>query len=161
MHPQVYKIPSAARIYFVCFGSFFIAAGLFFFAAPIWSSLPGFTPRSGWAFALSSVLGCCGVGGGALIIISSITGHVDLYPDAIVVGSALPFGNRRLERKDIGAKMTVFIYVPSYILYPRMKNQKPLRIGTMGSEDDYFRQWMDNIPNADREFFRRRRQQKL
>ncbi len=92
------------------------------------------------------------------MIISSITGHVDLYPDAIVVGSALPFWNRRLERKDIGAKMTIFIYVRTYILYPRTRNQKPLRIGMMGSEDDYYRQWVESIPEADKEFLRKRRQ---
>jgi hypothetical protein len=28
----------------------------------------------------------------------------------------------------------------------------------MGSEDDYYRQWMESIPEADKEFFRKRRQ---
>ncbi|HUK58715.1 MAG TPA: hypothetical protein VLV50_05740 [Stellaceae bacterium] len=159
LQPHVYRTPSAAKIFFVCFGSLLVAGGLFFFAAPIWTSLAGITPRGGAveAFALTTVLGCCGFGTGALMIISSITGHVYLYPDAIVVGSALPFWNRRLERKDIGAKMTMFIYVRTYVLYPRTRNQKPLRVGVMGSEDDFYRQWMESIPEADKDFLRRRR----
>ena len=157
--PHVYRTPRAARIFFVGFGSLFVVVGLFFFAAPIWSSLAGITLRDPiGAFTLTTVAGCCGFGIGALMIISSATGHVDLYPDAIVVGSALLFWNRRLERKDIGAKMTMFIYVRTYILYPRTRDQKPLRIGMMGSEDDYYRQWMESIPEADKEFFRKRRQ---
>ncbi len=54
--------------------------------------------------------------------------------------------------------MTIFIYVRTYILYPRTRNQKPLRIGMMGSEDDYYRQWVESIPEADKEFLRKRRQ---
>jgi hypothetical protein len=158
--PHIYRTPRAAKLLFVCFGSFLVAGGVFFFAAPIWASLGGITPRGGAveAFALTTVVGCCGFGAGALMIISSITGHVDLYPDAIVVGSALPFWNRRLERKNIGAKMTMFIYVRTYVLYPRTRTQKPLRIGMMGSEDDYYRNWMESIPEADKEFFRKRSQ---
>jgi hypothetical protein len=158
LEPHIYKTPFAGRIVFISVGSLLIACGLFFVATPIWASLAWIFIQGSkfWAFAFTSVLGCCGVGLGAALIIASITGHVDLYPDAIVVGSALPFGNRRLERKEIGAKMITFIYVTIYVLYPRARDQKPLRIGMQGSEDDYFREWMDSIPNADAEFLRRR-----
>jgi hypothetical protein len=90
------------------------------------------------------------------MIVSTRTGHIDLYPDEIVVGSALPFGNRRLERKEIAAKMVIPYYGKMYVLYPVRKSQKKLTVGIMGNEDEYFRQWMDSIPDADQKFLRGR-----
>ena len=158
MEPHVYKTPFAARVVFISVGSLLFAVGLVFLTASIWTLFAGIVIQGSkfWALALISALGCGGIVVGAIMVVASITGHVDLYPDAIVVGSALPFGNRRLERQDIGAKMVTFIYVTTYVLYPRAKNQKPLRIGLQGSEDDYFRQWMNSIPDADGEYLRKR-----
>lgn len=142
----------------VCFGSLMLVVGFLVLCAPLWSAFFGFTPHDvAAAYALSAVIACGYLGGGAVMIISTIKGHLDLYPDAIETISGLPFWNRRLERKDIGAKMTTSIYVRTYILYPRTRKQRPLTIGMMGSEDEYYRQWMESIPEADKDFFRKRR----
>jgi hypothetical protein len=155
--PHVYKTPLAAKILFISFGSIFLAIGVFFLGAPIWCSFAEIIPRDPVVvFALTTVLACCGIGVGVAMVVASIKRHIDLYPEAIVVDSGLPFGYRRLERKDIAAKMITFVYVPIYVLYPKMKGQRALRVGTTGSKDDYFRQWMDGIPNADKDFLRKR-----
>jgi hypothetical protein len=83
------------------------------------------------------------------MIITSLRGRVVLYPDAIEIRSGLPFWNRRLERKDIAVKVTRWAYVPIHILVPRDKAQKKLTVGMMGSEDDYYREWVAGIPDAE------------
>jgi hypothetical protein len=137
-------------VVFVCFGCFFVADGLILFTLPIWLS------AGAWGIALTSVLGTLGCGLGALMIISARTGRIDLYPDAIVVSSALSFSDRRMERKDIAAKMVTFIYTKTYVLYPISKDQRKLTVGTIGNEDDYLREWMASIPDADKKFLRDR-----
>lgn len=145
-------------MFFVGVGAVLAFIGVFFITAPVWCYFAGIVLRGPLsAFAFTTVLGCLGLLLGSFMVVSTLTGRIDLYADAIEVHSVLPFGNRRLERKDIAAKLTTFIYVPTYVLYPRRKDQKKLTIGLMGTEDDYYRQWMAGIPDADREFSKSRR----
>ena len=96
-----------------------------------------------------------GVATGGFMAIAALTGHVDLYPDAIAVGYAI--GGRRLERADIVGKQKLMIYVTTFILYPRDKKQKPLKIGLSGSEDKYFFDSMNSIPDMDQASLKRLR----
>jgi len=160
--PHVYRRSRGGRVFFVGVGAVLAFIGVFFITAPVWCYFADIVPRGPLsAFAFTTVLGCLGLSLGSVMVISTLTGQIDLYADAIEVRSALPFGNRRLERKDIAAKLTMFIYVPTYVLYPRRKDQKKLTVSVMGTEDDYYREWMAGIPDADREFFRSRRTGKL
>src|SRR5260370_34452481 len=79
MEPRVYKCPRRRMVVFVCFGCFLLADGLFFFVLPIW--VPA---RDAWGVALWIVLGFGACGLGNLVLVSTLTGHIDLYPDAIV-----------------------------------------------------------------------------
>ncbi len=52
--------------------------------------------------------------------------------------------------------MVMFTPVKAYVLYPRTREQKELRVGMLSSEDEYFREWMHGIPDVDKEFLRNR-----
>jgi hypothetical protein len=157
IRPDVYKTPMGSSIAFVGLGAPLAVGGVVFLTAPIWYSFVGIVPPNPLsALALVVVLGCVGCGVGGFMAISTITTRVDLYPDAIEVRSALPFLNRRLERKDIAAKTTTYLYIKMDVLYPRNKGQKRLSLGMLGTEDDYYREWMAGIPDADQNFLRDR-----
>jgi hypothetical protein len=91
---------------------------------------------------------------GTWFIVATMTSKIVLYPDAIEVASA--FGRRRLECKEIRAKLKTIIYVPAFILYPNEIRAKPMMVAYPGKMDDYFFSWMADIPDADPEFLRSR-----
>jgi len=66
-------------------------------------------------------------------------------------------------RSDIAAKKNVSILMlmlmRAYVLYPKERNTRKLTIW-VPKEDDYFRNWIAGIPDADRQFFRKRRKSK-
>jgi hypothetical protein len=62
----------------------------------------------------------------------------------------------RMLRSDIAAKRKFINFMPTYVLYPKGRNQKKLAIW-VPKEDDYFRNWIAGIPDLERRFFWSRR----
>jgi hypothetical protein len=62
----------------------------------------------------------------------------------------------RMLRSEIAAKRKVINFMPTYLLYPKDRNQKKLAIW-IPKEDDYFRNWIAGIPDVERRFFWNRR----
>jgi hypothetical protein len=58
----------------------------------------------------------------------------------------------RMLRSEIAAKNKFINFMPTYVLYPKDRNQKKLAIW-VPKEDDYFRDWIAGIPDADRRPF--------
>jgi hypothetical protein len=59
-------------------------------------------------------------------------------------------------RSEIGAKRKFINFMPTYVLYPKDRNEKTLAIW-VPKEDDYFRAWIAGIPDVGRRFFWSRR----
>jgi hypothetical protein len=62
----------------------------------------------------------------------------------------------RMLRSEIAAKRKFINFMPTYVLYPKDRNQKKLAIW-VPKEDDYFRNWIAEIPDLERRFFWSRR----
>jgi hypothetical protein len=92
---------------------------------------------------------------GGFIAAGMIANRVFLYTDAIEVAGL--FNSRRLERREIGAKMVMAAGCLTYVLYPWSKDKKRLMVGVVFPLDAAFRDWMEGIPDADKAFFRGRR----
>jgi hypothetical protein len=115
---------------------------------------------AGWSL---SALGSLYIASGALIAIAMATHKVVYGPDGVEIRCAIPFPRWTgwMLRSDIAAKRNVSIFwlKPAYELYPKERNQRQLTIW-VPKRDDYFRNWIAGIPDADREFFRNRRRSK-
>ncbi len=90
---------------------------------------------------------------GSFIIRGVLTYRVTLTADYAEVNNGLPFGTRRMLRKDIAAKHIDRSYL---LLYPNDKKMRPLGVGMTVRQDEYFRQWMAEVPWANPEFFKQR-----
>jgi hypothetical protein len=62
----------------------------------------------------------------------------------------------RILRSEIAAKRKFINFMPTYVLYPKDRNEKKLAIWAP-KEDDYFRTWIAGIPDVERRFFWNRR----
>ena len=61
-------------------------------------------------------------------------------------------------RSDTAAKKKLgipSIFMPTYVLYSKARDEKNPMIW-VPREDDYFRNWIAGIPDADKQFFRNR-----
>lgn len=149
-YPRAYRLGFSFRIAAILFAMSMAGASLFgiiyttivpshiarplVFAAVLTLSLPL------WAWAIASAIKSC----------------VILDRDGIEVVSL--FRTRRMERKDIGAKMYMFAGYPRYLLIPRSKKGRWLDVGLLFQTDETFKRWLASIPDVDREYLRNRRQ---
>jgi hypothetical protein len=108
---------------------------------------------AGWAL---STVGSLGIAEGAFVAIAMTTSKAIYYPDAVEIRCAIPFprSTGRMLRSDIAAKKNRSILMPTYLLYPKERSERKLFIW-VPKENDYFRNWIAGIPDADRQFFRK------
>lgn len=112
---------------------------------------------AGWVlFTVASLY----IAGGAFIAITTTTYEAVYDLAGVEIRCAIPFRgmHARWLRSDTAAKKNVSILalMPAYVLYPRDRNAKKFLIW-VPKEDDYFRNWIAGIPDADRQYFRKRR----
>jgi hypothetical protein len=132
------------------YGSFFAAFFADFKPVVRWVL---FTMALG-AFALS-----------AWLVIVTMTSKAIYDPEAVEIRCAIALPSLvglwirqtgRMLRSDIAAKRKFINFMPTYVLYPKGRNQKKLAIW-VPKEDDYFRDWIAGIPDMERRFFWGRR----
>jgi hypothetical protein len=112
---------------------------------------------AGWSlFALGSLY----IAIGALIAIAIETHEAAYGSEGVEIRCAIPLPKWTgwMLRSDIAAKWnaSIFALQPTYVLFPKEPNKKQLTIW-VPRRDDYFRNWIAGIPDADRQFVRNRR----
>jgi hypothetical protein len=154
VYPRIYRYGISLRAYLLLAGSVALIGGPAAMAwVVLWSDPP---PPNRFAAAIyGSSLGIACMLMGAGFILAAIKQHIILYADAIeTVGI---FFRRKLRREDIGAKAISPGIIPSTVLIPWRKDQRRMQIENSFNIDEVYRQWIDGIPDADRDFFRDRR----
>lgn len=157
METHSYQVSAGWKMFAAMFGvgvTFF--AGLFIWAVAY--SEPGsmgamgmaITYGFGFLLATLALLMAAGIISNRLELSED---HIEIYGE--INGRRLLA--RRLERRDIAAKMFVPGAGSGYVLYPWRREQKKLPVSSIFASDDYLRRWIAAIPNADREFLRNRR----
>jgi hypothetical protein len=131
-----------------------------------WSVFTDIGSIPGWHTAPWFVLTVGLLGVALALFCTAVTTIKAIYDsDAVEIRGVIPFPwwmgrsrTGRMLRSDIGAKKRIgfFFLPPTYVLYPRARNKWTLTIW-IPKEDDYFRNWIAGIPDADRQFFRNRR----
>jgi hypothetical protein len=152
MKARIYKTGKMLLVLGIISGSAIAILGLFGIVAYFTSRIRDYpVGTAGVWFPLCFVV----ISMGIWAAVELATSRVVLYSDAIEVRSL--FRYRRLERCDIGAKTLIHAVVPIYYLYPWSKKQRILSVSVNFSPDETFISWFVGIPDADKKFFRARR----
>ena len=111
---------------------------------------------AGWALF---TVGSLGIAEGAFVAIAIMTYKAVYDLAGVEIRCAIPFRglHTRWLRSDTAAKKnaSILMLMPAYVLYPKERNARKFLIW-VPKEDDYFRNWIAAIPDADRQFFRNR-----
>jgi hypothetical protein len=123
-------------------------------------------PVPSWMLFLTGLFGIAEI---AYLAILTTTFKASYDSDAVEIRCAVPFPpswwgrtTGRMLRSDVAAKKKFgigSIFMPTYVLYPKARNEKNLVIWAR-KEDEYFRNWIAGIPDANKQFFRNRRESK-
>src|SRR6266404_3292658 len=151
MEPRTYRTGIGWLVFTVGVGAVMIALSI---ASMVIISFPDSGVQIRAPLWIGYLFFSLGIVMGAFIAVGMITNRVVLYPDAVEV--ACLFNKRRLERREIGAKMVMMTGCLTYVLYPWSKGKKKLSVGVVFPMDATFRDWMTGIPDADKAFFRGR-----
>ena len=89
------------------------------------------------------------------IIVGAGKNRVILDADGIVVIGLL--GTRRMRYADIGARMFVFAFWPTWSVLPKQRAARKMMFEVTYDFDQVFWKWFETIPKADGAFFRSRR----
>ena len=126
----------------------------------IFTDLRLVTAIPAWAMFTTGLLGIAFV---ACLVIMMETFIAIYDAEAVEIRCAIPLPpslwsrtTGRMLRSDIAAKRKFINFMPTYVLYPKGRNQKKLAIW-VPKEDDYFRNWIAGIPDMERRFFWGRR----
>ena len=126
-----------------------------------WSIFAGLKPSASWVVFWVGILGIVFFTAVAI----ATTTHKAIYDsEAVEIRCAIPLPRLwlrfrqtgRMLRSEIAAKRKFINFMPTYVLYPKSRNQKKLAIW-VPKEDDYFRSWIAGIPDVERRFFWNRR----
>jgi hypothetical protein len=125
-----------------------------------WSIFADIRPFPSWLFFWTGLIGIACVG---YLAIMATTYKAIYDSDAVEIRSALPFppslwgrATGRMLRSEVAAKKSFSIFMPTYVLYPKARKTRNLMIW-VPKEDDFFRDWIAGMPDADKQFFRNRR----
>jgi hypothetical protein len=91
---------------------------------------------------------------GAYLVAGAQKAKVIWHADAIETVGLL--STRRLRFQDIGAKQRRQGTLTNYLLYPRRKSQRRIRLEMAYGFDADFLRWLEAIPDADSNFFKSR-----
>jgi len=100
------------------------------------------------------VFGALAIAVGVYLLAGAQKAKVILHSDAIETVGLL--STRRLRFQDIGAKQRRQGTLTNYLLYPKRKSQRKIRLEMAYGFDTNFLQRLKTIPDADSHFFKSR-----
>lgn len=104
------------------------------------------------------VASVCSAALGMCLIIAPFKQRVVLDLEAIEVTGL--FRIRRMAQQDIGARMEVPAYWPTWVILPKVYGQPKIMFDTSYDFDKVFWDWFNALPIADGTFFKTRKEQR-
>jgi hypothetical protein len=118
--------------------------------ADLWmAAKPTLTAR-----VIISIIPTAAIAMGIYLILGARKAKVILHVDTIETVGLL--STRRLRFQDIGAKARVQGTLTNYLLYPKRRSQKKIRLEMAYGFDAVFLDWLKAIPDAEPHFFENR-----
>ena len=148
------------RVAYLAFAALVACDGLLVVYLSVFTDARRVIPIPVWVIVTLCLLAIAMV---AYLVIMTVSLKAIYDSEAVEIRCAVPLppslwfrATGRMLRSEIAAKRKFINYMPTYVLYPKDRNQEKLAIW-VPKEDDYFRNWIAGIPDIGRRFFWSRR----